>query len=84
LAEAFAALLAAEQSENGRLGAAEWPASAAIAPALPPEELVEQVTRRVLERVSDRVVRETVDATVLATAERMIRDEIERIKARIT
>jgi CheY-like chemotaxis protein len=84
LADAFAALLAAEQSEGGRLGAAEWPASAAIAPALPPEELVEQVTRRVLERVSDRVVRETVDATVLATAERMIRDEIERIKAHIT
>lgn len=80
LADAFATLLAAEQSEDARLGIAEWPSLAGAAPVPVPDDLVDQVTTRVLERVSDRVVRETVGAT----AERMIRDEIERIKANIT
>ena len=85
LADAFATLLAAEQSEDARIGVAEWPSQPGVAPVPPAsDDLVERVTMRVLERVSDRVVRETVGATVSATAERMIRDEIERIKANIT
>jgi CheY-like chemotaxis protein len=58
-------------------------------PAAPPEiataspfvtdDLVERVSRRVLEQLTDGVVRETV-ATI---AERLIREEIERIKSSI-
>jgi hypothetical protein len=39
------------------------------------------VTRRVLERLSDRVVRETAADIVSKIAERLIREEIDRIKA---
>jgi len=82
LADAFAAILAAEQANA--MGTAEWPGSASASMArVPTSEIVEQVTRRVIERMSDQVVRERVDATVSATAERLVRDEIERIKAHI-
>jgi hypothetical protein len=37
----------------------------------------------VLERLSDRVVRETVGQVVSEVAERLIREEIERIKRNI-
>ena len=54
LADAFAALLAAEQGEPLSPAAGTWPAS------LPPsavvgDELIEDVTRRVLDRLSDTV-----------------------------
>ena len=82
LAEAFAALLAAEQTQPTPTGAPTWPT--------PPQpltidtaDLVEQVTRRVLERLTDRVVRETVADIVSSIAERAVREEIERIKASI-
>jgi hypothetical protein len=42
-------------------------------------EMIEAITRRVLERLSDAVVRQTVSDI----AERLIREEIERIKATI-
>ena len=41
------------------------------------------ITRRVLEQLSDRVVRETVASLVSEVAERLVREEIERIKAPI-
>jgi hypothetical protein len=41
------------------------------------------VTRRVLSRLSDRIVRETVADLVSRTAERLVADEIERIKSHI-
>jgi CheY-like chemotaxis protein len=69
LAEAFAALLAAEQGRP-------HPALA-MAPVLP-DDLVDQVTRRVLDRIVDGVVRDVV----LDVAERLVREEIERIKAK--
>lgn len=68
LAEAFAALLAAEQ---GRVA----PPPPVNEEALR-EEVVEQVTRRVIERMTDRVVREVA----LDVAERVVREEIERIR----
>jgi CheY-like chemotaxis protein len=90
LVDAFAALLAAEQGAPAPAVPPQWPSrqSAAAAPAAtetaqPSEDLIEQVTRRVLERLSDRVVRETVAGTVSTLAERLIREEIERIKASI-
>jgi CheY-like chemotaxis protein len=95
LADAFAALLAAEQSapaSSAPTAAPQWPASLpaapfapAAAPAVPAplvvtDDFVEQVTLRVLERLSDQVVRDTVTQIVTAIAERMVREEIERIK----
>jgi DNA-binding response OmpR family regulator len=67
LANAFTALLAAEQS-----------AQPAGAPAPPLSEAsIEDAVRRVLVRMTDDLVRRIV----LDTAERLIREEIERIKA---
>ncbi|HEX5068863.1 MAG TPA: response regulator [Vicinamibacterales bacterium] len=67
LASAFTALLAAEQSAQ--------PAQPA-APAMS-EASIEDAVRRVLVRMTDDLVRRIV----LDTAERLIREEIERIKA---
>ncbi len=83
LADAFAALLAAEQSVPVPSAARAWPAARAEGSGVT-DDLVEQVTRRVLERLSDRVVRETAAELVSAIAERLVREEIERIKASIT
>lgn len=83
LAEAFAALLAAEGSGSvaGLRSAMSLPG--ASPPPLPIDEVIERVTRRVLERMSDTVVKETVTEIVHATAERLIREEIDRIKSNI-
>jgi CheY-like chemotaxis protein len=81
LADAFAALLAAEQSGPAPSGGPEWPAGPKPGPLTP--DLVEQVTRGVLEQLSDRVVRETVRDIVTEVAERLVREEIERIKSSI-
>jgi CheY-like chemotaxis protein len=78
IADAFAALLAAEQSEPLPATAPAWPAAAPSDDAL-----VEKVTRQVLAQLSDRVVRETVAGLVSEIAERLVREEIERIKASI-
>jgi CheY-like chemotaxis protein len=77
LADAFAALLAAEK--GGTLSAATtWPAPPS-SPALVNDAMIESITRRVLERLSDAVVRQTVSDI----AERLVREEIERIRAAI-
>jgi CheY-like chemotaxis protein len=78
IADAFAALLAAEQSKPLPASAPTWPA---IAPSN--DALVEKVTRQVLAHMTDRVVRETVADLVSQVAERLVREEIERIKAAI-
>ncbi len=78
LSEAFAALLDAEQAGPSPEARAVWPAVPAA-----PEALVERVTHDVLQRLSDRAVRETVAEIVSSVAERMVRDEIDRIKASI-
>lgn len=67
LANAFTALLAAEQSMPG-------PAPASVALS---EASIEDAVRRVLVRMTDDLVRRIV----VDTAERLIREEIERIKA---
>ena len=69
LAEAFAALLAAEQGRPF--------SPAASAPVPVDERALEEVTRRVLDRMSDRAVKETV----VDLAERLVREEIDRIKS---
>jgi CheY-like chemotaxis protein len=82
LADAFTALLEAEQKSPAALAAPAWPAAAP--PAIVPSDLVDQVTRRVLEQMSDRTVRETVADMVAQVAERLVREEIERIKKSIS
>jgi CheY-like chemotaxis protein len=77
LADAFAALLAAEQAAPESASHAGWPAPALV----PSEALIEEITRRVLDRLSDTVVRAAATALVPAVAERLVREEIERIKA---
>jgi DNA-binding response OmpR family regulator len=78
LAEAFAALLAAEQSGEAPANAVKW-----ARPPLVTDDLVERVAQRVLERLSDRVMRETTAAVVSSIAERLVREELDRIKAAI-
>ena len=67
LVSAFSALLAAEQSST--------PAPVAAAPVT--EATVEDAVRRVLTKMTDDLVRRIV----LETAERLIKEEIEKIKA---
>jgi CheY-like chemotaxis protein len=81
LADAFAALLAAEQLSPAAVAAPSWPAAA---PSAIPSDIVDQVARRVLEQMSDRSVRETVAGIVTQVAERLVREEIERIKKTIS
>jgi CheY-like chemotaxis protein len=79
LVDAFAALLAAEQRIGLKPSAATM-ASPVTAPAdegtpVVTEELVEAVTQRVLARLTDQS-----RPTILDAAERLVREEIERIK----
>jgi CheY-like chemotaxis protein len=76
LAEAFAALFAAEQGTRPI-----DPSPTGHMPAI--DDLVEQVSRRVLTQLHERVVRETIADLVSDIAERLVREEIERIKASI-
>jgi CheY-like chemotaxis protein len=84
LAEAFAALLTAEQASPAPSAAPAWPGSAApVAPGPAPAiaaDLVEQITRRVLEQLTDRAVRETTAEIVSRVAERLVKEEIQRLK----
>ena len=78
LADAFAALLAAEQGDLDRARAAyPWPRQAA-----PPAEddLVERVAERVVERLSSDITGELVSEVVARVAERLVRDQIGRIE----
>jgi CheY-like chemotaxis protein len=82
LADAFAALLAAEHGDAAPIAPLAWPSAVGAAPAVT-DDLVERVARRVLEQLTDRVVREAVSDAVSAIAERLVREEIERIKSSI-
>ena len=43
--------------------------------------MVDEIARRVVAKLTDKVLREEVAARVLEVAERLISEEIERIKA---
>jgi CheY-like chemotaxis protein len=75
--DAFHALLAMEQGEPRPAVRAQAPA----APAAITDELVDEVTRRVLERLAPNAARDLVRQVVAEVAERLIREEIARIKA---
>jgi hypothetical protein len=75
IADRFAALLAAEQRER--------PAPPSGLPSSPPaipDAIVDQIVTKVLEKLSDKVARDTVAEMVSRVAERLVREEIERIK----
>jgi hypothetical protein len=76
--DAFHALLAMEQGEPRPAARAQAPATA---PATVTDELVNEVTRRVLERLAPNAARDLVRQVVAEVAERLIREEIARIKA---
>jgi len=85
LADAFAALLAAEQSDPDA-AAHLWPAAVAASAESTPavgDEVIEEIVRRVLDRLSDTVVRDAVSDATANVAERLVREEIARIKASI-
>jgi CheY-like chemotaxis protein len=82
LADAFAALLAAEQTDPASSTAAAWPAAQHAAPVIT-DEAIDEIVRRVLSRLTDQVMRESVADIVSPIAERLVREEIERIKAAI-
>ena len=68
LAEAFSALLSAEQSRAISPSAVSGPGLSNAA--------LEDIVRRVVARMSDEAIRDTV----VDIAERLVREEIERIK----
>jgi hypothetical protein len=79
LVEAFAALLAAEQKVGVTPSAASAPAVPAAAvppePAALTDEMIDAITAKVLARLSDQS-----RPSILDVAERLVREEIERIK----
>jgi CheY-like chemotaxis protein len=83
VADMFAALFAAEQGEV--VGpAAPAPTARAQAPAAVTDALVDEVTRRVTERLAPDAANEMVAQIVSEVAERLIREEIARIKASVS
>jgi hypothetical protein len=70
LATAFSELLAAEQARPSQ-------AAGPVAPAQIPEAAIEEAVKRILAKMTETTVRQIV----LDTAERLIREEIEKIKA---
>jgi len=93
LADAFSALLAEELGEAplpstwgavaGSAGARTAQAvAAAPAPALAlSDEVIEEIARRVADRLGDRAFRDLVSQQFADIAERLVREEIERLKA---
>jgi CheY-like chemotaxis protein len=80
LVDAFAALLAAEQKIGLTPSAATVPSASGSSgqPAVaiqPSEEMIEAISRRVLARLSDQT-----RPSILDVAERLVREELERIK----
>jgi CheY-like chemotaxis protein len=81
-ADASAANVVGEQGEASGV-ATTWPGAAASNTAAR-EELIDEVTRRVLDRLTaQHALRNTVSDIVSSIAERLVREEIERIKASI-
>jgi DNA-binding response OmpR family regulator len=79
VSEAFAALLDAEQTlgpEGARGTQVDAPPAA---PAID-DAFIDEVARRVSERIGETALRAEVSEIVSTTAERLIREEIERIK----
>ncbi len=77
IADAFSALLAAEQGEA-------TPTDAEPDQGVAMESFIDQVTSRVAERLTAAVVHERTSAIVHELAERLIRDELARVRTAAT
>lgn len=78
LADTFSALLAVEQGEAGAV-------PVRLVTSRSPEvtdELIDQITRRVVERLAPDAVKDVVSQVVSEVAERLVRDEISRLRKR--
>lgn len=82
LGDAFAAILAAETADPALPSTWSAPAPTPAAPVIT-DDVIDRVSRRVIEQLTDRVVREAVAEAVSGIAERLVREEIERIRASI-
>jgi CheY-like chemotaxis protein len=80
LLDAFSALLAAERTATSPQAARLPPAPA---PATPSGEVADRAVRQLLGELPEGALRRIVEDVVSATAERLIREEIERIKRNI-
>jgi hypothetical protein len=81
LADAFSRLFASELQEPGAPLAAPHPPPPAPAPVVT-DAMVDEVTRRVLARIAPDAVRQVVAEIVSEVAERLVREEIERIRSK--
>jgi hypothetical protein len=79
VADAFTALLAVEQGEPG---ARPVRLTSASAEPVITDALIDEIARRVMERLSPAVVRDAVTDLVSEVTERLVREEIERIRKR--
>jgi CheY-like chemotaxis protein len=79
VADAFAALLAAEQGQPSSL---PFVFSAPAASTDFSDGQIDEIVNRVLERLTDRNARDLIVDTVSRIAEKLVREEIEQIKAR--
>jgi hypothetical protein len=80
VADMFAALFEVEQGQRVAPTPA-FPAAAAAAPVTVTDSLVDEVTRRVVERLAPGAANDLVARIVSEVAERLIREEIARIRA---
>jgi CheY-like chemotaxis protein len=82
LVDAFAALLAVEEGREPEVALPAQPEAAAGQPsAVDLDALADAVARRALDKLTDARIREIVSERVVEIAERLVREEIERIKA---
>ena len=79
VAEAFTALLAVEQGEPG---AAPVRLTSARAEPVITDAFLDEIVRRVVERLSPGAARDVITDIVSEVAERLVREEIERIRKR--
>jgi hypothetical protein len=82
--DAFSALLDAEREHGADVvhrGAARSAAAVVLPGTAVTRAFIDDVVRLVSERLGEAAMREEVTRVVAATAERLIREEIERLKA---
>ncbi len=77
VADVFASLLEAE-SRGTADASGPWPV---LVPPGVSDDLVERIVARVVDRLAEREVRQAVADTVARVAERLVREEIERLKS---
>ena len=83
ISEMFGVLLAAEGGGPAPSMLTSPPAEAASPGSVPLDVLVGQVYQHVVERLTDRAVRDAVSEIVSGVAERLVREEVERLKSLI-